>query len=144
MPLLFHTQTITQPKFKIVATRNWLMNTAVNEGFKIKTINYIFMSDDELLQMNNDFLQHDYYTDIITFDNSTKAEQDKKQLVSDIFISVDRVIDNAKKHNTPFEQELKRVMVHGILHLCGYKDKSKADQAIMRTKENEALALCQY
>lgn len=139
MPILFHTQTITTPKFKIGVTRTWLANTAIAEGYTIKNINYVFMTDDELLQMNNDFLQHDYYTDIITFDTSNEAQQTKKQVVSDIYISVDRVQDNSTKHHVTFNHELMRVMVHGLLHLCGYKDKTKAHQTQMTAKENEYL-----
>ena len=140
MAIQFHTQNIIKPKFKIGETRTWLANTAISEGCKVKEINYILMSDDDLLQMNIDYLQHDYYTDIITFDNSTDAERAKKQLVSDLFISVDRVGDNALQNSVTAHHELMRVMVHGILHLCGYNDKTKTQQQLMRAKENEYLA----
>ncbi|MBC7410848.1 MAG: rRNA maturation RNase YbeY [Bacteroidia bacterium] len=139
MAIQFHTQHITKPKFKIGKTRTWLVNNAINEGFKIKEINYILMSDDDLLQMNIDYLQHDYYTDIITFDNTTDAEREKKQLVADIFISVDRVADNALQNNVTTNHELMRIMIHGLLHLCSYNDKTKAQQQLMRKKENEYL-----
>ncbi len=140
MPIVFHTQTILLPKFKIGATRTWLANTAIAEGYKIKNINYVFMTDDELLQMNNDFLQHDYYTDIITFDTSSEPEQAKKWVVADLYISVDRVQDNATKHGVLFNHELMRVMVHGLLHLCGYTDKTKTHKTQMTAKENEYLS----
>lgn len=140
MAIQFHTQNITKPKFKIGETRTWLANTAISEGYKIKEINYVLMSDDDLLQMNIDYLQHDYYTDIITFDNSTDAQRTKKLVVSDLFISVDRVEDNAVQNSVTAHHELMRVMVHGLLHLCGYNDKTKAQQQVMRAKENEYLA----
>lgn len=116
--------------------RNWVALVASNEGFSISPINYVFCSDGHLLEMNKQFLNHDYFTDIITFDY-TKG----KRLSGDIFISVDRVADNAKTYKSTFEQELHRVMIHGVLHLMGYKDKTTADEKKMRAKENAALKL---
>jgi probable rRNA maturation factor len=140
MPIVFHKSTVTPPKFKRELTRKWLANTAITEGFKIKNINYVFMSDEELLHMNIDFLQHDYYTDIITFDNSNDTERSKQHIVADIFISIDRIKDNAINNNVTFTNELMRVMVHGLLHLCNYADKTKPQQTIMRSKEDQYLA----
>jgi rRNA maturation RNase YbeY len=109
----------------------WLEQVVVNEGFKLDVVNLIFCSDDQLLKMNIDYLQHDYYTDIITFDY---CEGDL--VCGDLFISIDRVIDNSSTLNTAYFEELLRVCVHGVLHLCGYKDKSDDDERLMREKEN--------
>jgi len=99
-------------------------------------INFVFCSDEYILQVNQSFLQHDYYTDIITFDLSESGE---KAINAEIYISVDTVKSNAIQFNTTFSNELHRVIFHGILHLCGYKDKRKSDQIIMRQKENYYL-----
>lgn len=116
--------------------RNWVALVATNEGFSIAPINYVFCSDGHLLDMNKQFLNHNYFTDIITFDYT-----EGKRLSGDIFISIDRVADNAKTYKSTFECELNRVMIHGVLHLMGYKDKSPADEKKMRAKENAALKL---
>lgn len=107
------------------------------EKTKLSSITYVFCSDEHLLQMNRDFLQHDYYTDIITFGLSDKGEP----VEAEVYISVDRVRDNAGNMGTSFRNELLRVIFHGALHLCGYKDKSKADTAMMRNKEDGYLRL---
>lgn len=99
-------------------------------------INYIFMSDEELLKINIDFLNHDTYTDIITFDLSEYEEH----LQSDIYISIDRVVENAKQFDVEYNRELHRVLFHGVLHLCGFKDKSDADEKLMREMEEKCLA----
>jgi rRNA maturation RNase YbeY len=103
------------------------------ERREVQTINYIFCDDDYLSQMNQQYLNHDTLTDIITFELSTKGQP----LLSDIYISVERVKENAAAFGVPFSSELKRVIFHGALHLTGYKDKKKTDQAIMRKKEEE-------
>ncbi len=105
------------------------------KNHRIDTINYIFCSDEYLLSINQEYLQHDTYTDIITFDLSNN----KTEIVSDIYISIDRVKENAQKFNSNIEHELHRVLFHGILHLCGLKDKSKQDAALMRSKEEYYL-----
>ena len=105
------------------------------KNHRIDTINYIFCSDEYLLTINQEYLQHDTYTDIITFDLSNN----ETKIVSDIYISIDRVKENAQKFNSSMEQELHRVLFHGILHLCGLKDKSKQDAALMRSKEEYYL-----
>jgi len=102
----------------------------------LSSLTYIFCSDDYLLEINQGFLQHDFYTDIITFDYSTKTEVE-----SEIYISIDRVNENASVLNVSLEQELHRVMVHGVLHLCGLKDKTKAQQAEMRAAEDKQISL---
>jgi rRNA maturation RNase YbeY len=112
----------------------WLKNVAQTEGFKIGELNYIFCSDNYLLEINQKYLGHDTLTDIVTFDNS----ENPKTIEGDIFISIDRVRENAIKFDTD-ATELKRVMVHGLLHLIGYKDKDKAQKELMRNKENEHL-----
>ncbi|MDX1903199.1 MAG: rRNA maturation RNase YbeY [Thermonemataceae bacterium] len=98
-------------------------------------MNFIFCDDAYLLQINQEYLNHDTYTDIITFDNAEK----KGVLESDIFISVERVKENAQNLQIDFEQELRRVLIHGVLHLLGYKDKNKTQEQEMRAKEDEAL-----
>ena len=117
--------------------KRWLKKIATNAGFKIKELNYVFCSDEYLYQMNRDYLKHDTYTDIITFDNSEK----KEDIEGDIFVSIDRVRENAKTHNQEVETEMNRVLAHGLLHLMGYKDKSKEEAALMRLKEEESIKL---
>ena len=112
----------------------WLKDAAKSEGFAIGELNYIFCSDAYLLDINQKYLGHDTLTDIVTFDNS----EDPKMIEGDIFISIERVRENAIKFGTK-DSELKRVMVHGLLHLAGYKDKDKAQKELMRNKENEHL-----
>ena len=117
--------------------KRWLKQLAAEAGFRIKELNYVFCSDEYLYQMNVDYLNHDTYTDIITFDNSEKA----KELEGDIFISVDRVRENTKSVEVEEELELTRVLAHGLLHLMGYKDKAKEEASLMRSKEEEAIEL---
>lgn len=115
----------------------WLNNLAKTEGFKIAELSYIFCSDKYLHKMNLDYLDHDTLTDIITFDNS----EDEGIIEGDIFISVDRVRDNAKKLNLAEEIELSRVISHGLFHLMGYNDKTKTQSIEMRGKEEFAIEL---
>jgi rRNA maturation RNase YbeY len=112
--------------------RNWITKAAKKEGYSIQEINYVFCSDKYLKKMNVDYLNHNYYTDIITFDNSIE----KKKIIGDIFISIDTVKFNAKEYETTFENELHRVMIHGLLHLVGYKDKTPKAQKEMRKMED--------
>jgi probable rRNA maturation factor len=114
------------------AVRQWINETVLAEGFKLKELTYIFCSDDYLLQINQQYLDHDTYTDIITFDNSEKD----KVIVGDIFISIDRIRENAIKFNITEVNELHRVIIHGALHLLGYTDKSAADKQKMTFKED--------
>lgn len=106
------------------------------EGRKLAEIRYIFCSDDYLLEINRQYLQHDYYTDIITFGLSDPGQP----INAEIYISVDRVKENAREFNTSFKRELHRVIFHGALHLCGYKDKKSQDQQVMRKMEDKYLA----
>jgi len=115
----------------------WIKEVLASHKAKPIEINYIFCSDEYLLKVNKEYLDHDYYTDIITFDNSEK----EGEIESDIFVSVDRIKDNAITHNETFDREFHRVLIHGILHLVGYKDKTDDDDAKMREKENECLAI---
>ncbi len=129
-------------KFKLsqlILHKKWLNQIAQSEGFKVIELNYIFMSDHALHEINVNYLNHDTLTDIITFDNSDTNTHNF--IEGDIFISVERVKENAKMLKTGFESELHRVMAHGLLHLCGYKDKSKAEAETMRKKEEEALEM---
>ncbi len=103
----------------------------MKEGKNPNDINFIYCSDEYLLELNKSSLNHDYYTDIITFDYC-----EGKEVSGDLFISIDRVRENANEMNLTFEDELHRVMIHGVLHLCGYKDKTKKDAETMREKEN--------
>jgi probable rRNA maturation factor len=119
-----------------IPTRQWLTALATREGFSVGELNYIFCSDDYLLQVNREYLEHDYYTDIITFDNS----EEENRLEGDIFVSIDRVRDNARQLNVAEEQELRRVLAHGLLHLCGFGDKTDEEVKRMRQKEEESLA----
>ena len=105
------------------------------EGKKLDEISYIFCSDDYLLEINRQYLKHDYYTDIITFGLSESGQP----INAEIYISVDRVKENAREFKTSFKRELHRVIFHGALHLCGYKDKKKEDQQIMRKMEDKYL-----
>ncbi len=119
-------------------TSAWLTKVLEKEGKAAGEINYIFCNDAYLVQLNNTHLQHNTYTDIITFDYSEKLSQ---TVASDIYISVERVKENAKVFNTSFQEELNRVMVHGVLHLCGYKDKKTEEKKEMRAKEDFYLKL---
>jgi probable rRNA maturation factor len=117
----------------------WFKDVAQREGKELGDITLVFCSDDYLLEINQQHLSHDYYTDIITFDYCFE------DVVSgDLFISVDRVKENAKEFNYSFEHELHRVSIHGVLHLCGYKDKGEADEKLMREKEDASLALISF
>lgn len=130
--ILFFTQT----KFKIPYKKNdlkkWIKNIALSENYKVGEVNYIFCDDAYLHTINVKYLNHDTLTDIITFDYTQQ-----NTIHSDIYISVERVRENAVDFNTSFEKELLRVMAHGILHLCGYKDKTKQESELMRQKEEE-------
>lgn len=116
--------------------RHWIEETILAENYILKEVNYIFCSDAYLLKINQDYLQHDTYTDIITFDNS----EVENEVVSDIFISIKRVSENASTYQLTMLEELYRVMIHGVLHLSGYKDKSAKDKKLMREKENFYLS----
>jgi probable rRNA maturation factor len=135
----FYFQSISQP-FKVkqpLKIKQWLHRVFQHENIqKSLYINFVFCSDDELLEINRTHLNHDYYTDIITF----PIEETDSVLEAEIYISIDRVKENAENESVSFDNELKRVIVHGILHLCGYKDKTTQQQKNMRQKEDFYLS----
>lgn len=117
--------------------RSWIGDTIKAEGFKrIAELSFVFCSDAYLLEINKQYLNHDTYTDIVTFDSS----DDEDVVAGDIFISVERTQENAVKFGVAAQDELHRVIIHGVLHLCGYLDKKKEDKELMTSKENEYLA----
>lgn len=116
--------------------RSLLTELFRKERTPVDSIHFIFMSDEDLLELNRQYLKHDFYTDIITFDLSDSQSSPKK---GEIYISIDRVSDNARDLSVTREEELRRVMIHGCLHLCGYKDKLKADKEAMRGREDHYL-----
>ncbi len=116
--------------------REWIKNTISNEGFRCGALNFIFCTDEYLLTINKQYLDHDTYTDIVTFDSSEVEDL----IEGDIFISIDRVRENALKYSKTERDELHRVIIHGVLHLLGYKDKSDEDEKKMRSKEDEYLS----
>ncbi|EOG6907906.1 rRNA maturation RNase YbeY [Flavobacterium psychrophilum] len=115
---------------------NWVSSVILSENKSEGEINYIFCDDNYLLEINQQYLNHDTLTDVISFDYSLGDE-----IHGDIYISIERVRENADDFKVPFKEELKRVMIHGVLHYCGYKDKSDADELLMRSKEDEKLKL---
>ncbi|EAP87761.1 rRNA maturation RNase YbeY [Croceibacter atlanticus] len=115
---------------------SWLLSVIASEGKNLGEINYIFCDDAYLLSINQQYLDHDTYTDIISFDTS-----EGNDLSGDIFISVERIQENAQQFNVSVDDELKRVLVHGILHFCGYKDKTDDEAKLMREKEDEKLKM---
>jgi rRNA maturation RNase YbeY len=134
-PIAFHSADISFSLKERKALRRWLGDTAAIYGYSVSDLQYIFCSDDYLLQINQNFLNHDDYTDIITFDLGEK----KGEICGEIYISIPRVKENGKAFGSGFRDELHRVMVHGVLHLCGLKDKTQKQEKEMRNAENEAL-----
>lgn len=124
------------PRFKRRIIKKWITDCVIHENFYVGNINFIFCSDEYLLQINQKWLHHDYYTDVVTFDYTTD-----KIISSDIYISLDRIDDNSIKYNVSYHEELFRVLIHGILHLTGFNDSNKSELAIMRRKENDCLKL---
>lgn len=137
--IFFHLEgNISHPlKGKVKVYKNWLTHIATLENCIIKDIHYIFCDDEKILEINRQFLNHDYYTDIITFPYSDK----KDSLKAEIYISIDTVSSNAETYNESFDTELKRVIVHGLLHMIGYNDKTPEDEKKMREKEDECLRI---
>lgn len=127
------------PKSKM-NLRAWIKQTAEDEGYTVGELNFIFCSDAYLLTVNQEFLQHDTFTDIVTFDHSERAGR----LAGDIFISIDRVKDNASSFKVREADELHRVIIHGVLHLCGYGDKTVKEKAAMTAREDHYLARRQF
>lgn len=132
----FNEETTFKPK-QVKALREWLLNAIESENHTLAELNFIYCSDDYLLKINKEYLDHDTYTDTITFDNS----ESKGEILGDIFISIDRVRENAKTFKTAVKDELHRVMIHSTLHLLGFKDKTTKDKTEMTAKENKYLQL---
>jgi probable rRNA maturation factor len=136
MPVTFHQLTKVNLQNR-KALKVFIPRLFKKEGKTFESVTYIFCSDDYLLEVNKNFLQHDFYTDIITFDLSEQSQE----TIGEVYISLDRIRDNAKTHQTSIKEETLRVIFHGALHLCGYKDKSPAHIKQMRAKEEEYIAL---
>ena len=124
------------PKIRKRDTTAWIRRVAATYGRKIGEVGYLFCDDEKILEVNREYLQHDYYTDIITFDYN-----EGKQINGDLVISLDTVKSNAELFKKPYEEELYRVIIHGILHLCGINDKGPGEREIMEAAENAALAM---
>lgn len=137
MKINFFNEEVSFKIRKPAAIRKWIESVATAEGYGIKELNYVFCSDAYLHGINLQFLQHDTYTDIITFDRS----EEEGMLEADVFISIERVKENSASYSKSFLEELHRVMIHGVLHLCGYTDKGEQQQLAMRKKEDACLSL---
>lgn len=140
MAILFFEEDIRFPVRNKNKFKKWLRTVAAKEGKRIGELNYIFCTDEYLYQINVEYLNHSTYTDIITFDNS----EDVNFIEGDIFISVERIRENAHIEGAALEDELLRVMSHGLLHLMGYKDKKEEDKRLMREMENQSISLFPY
>lgn len=136
MAVYYQSEGVKPPSIKKRLTTNWIKQVAASFGKRVEDISYMFCSDEKILEINNQYLQHNYYTDIITFDYS------EGDIISgDIFISLDTVKSNSKELCTDYNNELHRVIIHGVLHLCGVNDKTDEEQKYMTECENEALDL---
>lgn len=134
--ITYNVDGVKMPNIKKRATSEWIKAVAATYGRKVGEIGYMFVDDEKILQVNNEYLGHDYYTDVITFDYD---EDDR--INGDIVISLDTVRSNAELFSKDYDEELHRVIIHGILHLCGINDKGQGEREIMETAENMALAM---
>ena len=134
--ITYQTEDIQMPAIKKRETTEWVKAVAASYGKRVGEIAYIFCSDEKILEVNRQYLEHDYYTDIITFDYT-----EGNRISGDLFISLDTVRTNAEQFDQPYERELYRVIIHGVLHLCGINDKGPGEREIMEEAENKALAL---
>jgi len=134
--ITFNTEAVTMPSILPQTIIQWVEQVASTYGRRVGDINYIFVSDERILEVNRQFLGHDYYTDIITF-----CYNEQHIISGDLYISLDTVASNAQQVGTTYEQELHRVIIHGVLHLCGINDKGPGEREIMEAAENKALAL---
>ena len=134
--ITFQTDGVEMPRINEQQIRNWIKAVAATYQKKVGEIGYLFCSDERILEVNRQFLQHDYYTDIITFDYCQG-----NRIAGDLVISLDTVRTNAEQFGAEYETELNRVIIHGILHLCGINDKGPGEREIMEAEENKALAL---
>lgn len=136
MAISYQTEGVEIPRIKKRNTTEWIKRVAAEYGKQVGEIAYIFCSDEKILEVNRQYLEHDYYTDIITFDYC-----EGNRLSGDLFISLDTVRTNAEAFGSAYEEELHRVIIHGILHLCGIDDKGEGQRAVMEAAENRALAM---
>lgn len=139
MAISYQAEEVRMPSIPKRKTTKWIKEIALSHNKEVGDIAYIFCSDAYILNINKEYLNHDYYTDIITFDYSEEG-----QIAGDIFISIDTVKSNAEQFNASFDEELYRVIIHGILHLCGINDKTPEEQEIMTQEENNALKRLQH
>ena len=133
--ITFSSDNIPMPSLDYPQVERWIRAVAAQYGFSVGDLNYIFCNDEKILAVNLEFLQHDYYTDIITFDYTTRT-----RVNGDIYISLDTVASNAEQVGATFEQELHRIIIHGLLHLTGQADKTPETKAQMTAKEEDALS----
>lgn len=136
MAIIYQNEGVKAPLIKKREVTKWIKDVAASYDKKVGDVSYIFCSDEKILEINKAYLQHDYYTDIITFDYT-----DEDVISGDIFISLDTVESNAKEFNTDYLEELHRIIIHGILHLCGINDKGPGEREYMTECENKALSL---
>ena len=136
MAISYYAEDIELPTLKEEAVSDWIREVAKRHGRKAGNISYIFCSDEKILEVNRQYLQHDYFTDVITFDYT-----EKDKISGDIFISLDTVKTNSEQFGTPYNEELHRTIIHGVLHLCGINDKGPGEREIMEGHENDALAI---
>jgi len=141
--ITYTTDGVKMPAIRRRDTSAWIKAVAATYGKRVGDIGYIFCNDKKILEVNRQYLQHDYYTDIITFDYSDDAllTGRKDTIAGDLFISLDTVRSNAEQQGTTYDEELHRVIIHGILHLCGINDKGPGEREVMEAAENKALAL---
>ena len=134
--ITYQTDGTRMPDIKKRPTTTWIRNVAATYGKKVGDVNYIFCNDERILEVNREYLQHDYYTDIITFDYT-----EGDTISGDLFISLDTVKSNSEQFATEYDEELHRTIIHGILHLCGINDKGPGEREIMEAAENRALEM---
>lgn len=134
--IYYNSEDTKLPKIQKRKISQWIKSVVKKHNYKVGDISYIFCSDEVILRVNREYLQHDYFTDIITFDYT---EGDR--ISGDLFISLDTVKTNAEKFGTPYKEELHRVIIHGILHLCGIDDKGPGEREVMEQNENDALEM---
>jgi rRNA maturation RNase YbeY len=133
--ITFQNDTIAMPTINAMQVERWIRSVAAQYGFSVGELNYIFCNDEKILAVNREFLQHDYYTDVITFDYTTRT-----RVNGDIYISLETVATNAEQVGVPFVHELHRIIIHGLLHLTGQADKTPETKAQMTAKEEDALS----
>ena len=134
--ITYQTDGTRMPDIKKRPTTAWIRSVAATYGMKVGDVNYIFCNDERILEVNREYLQHDYYTDIITFDYT-----EGNTISGDLFISLDTVKTNSEQFATEYDEELHRTIIHGILHLCGINDKGPGEREIMEAAEDKALAM---